>query len=489
MGYNQKSYLDFYFNGKWASDFGLVVVSSGDRLSLQVQPQFTINTMTVPGKDGLINWGTQKTNGNVNFSLATDGITARQFEELKAWLEPGIIGQLVFAELPYKYYSAAIQAPATFSFVPFDTVTTLFGEERKDIWYKGTVNFSFILYDITAYTTTFEEEINPSFIDSTQKAVIKFDENYDEDYYAILVTSLDTTYDYDAVMYTDFDAQDDYVYINDINFLPVIEDWWPSSGIPLQSTLITGSSGSANTDKYIYIANNFRGNNDTMYEPSDTTMSMDIATSGKLYCYNGGTAKALANVIFTKTVTKTRDIDNWTNITFTFDGKTATMGRPRILSDIRYTFDLLDNYSSTSAYMADKAIIQQDLLDNLHGTLKKQIMGILRLTGTGLQWTSLSAARSAISGLVNNKAFTFSINAQKQQCVLNATLDLWSFGLTTATLIEDQLVEENFGDVFNNNYIYISGAKEFVNKLDIQEISVTGGPITNILVYFKYTYA
>ena len=54
-----KEFIDFEFNGKHVSEFGLVVVSDGDRLSLDASPEFEDETSEVSGVDGQLYWGTR----------------------------------------------------------------------------------------------------------------------------------------------------------------------------------------------------------------------------------------------------------------------------------------------------------------------------------------------------------------------------------------------------------------------------------------------
>ena len=47
-----KEFIDFEFNGKHISEFGLVVVSDGDRHSFDASPSFDDETSTVNGVSG-----------------------------------------------------------------------------------------------------------------------------------------------------------------------------------------------------------------------------------------------------------------------------------------------------------------------------------------------------------------------------------------------------------------------------------------------------
>ena len=54
-----REYIDIKFGDKWASEFNLVVVSSGDRYTPPTYGNINSNTSTVMGKRGVYKWETQ----------------------------------------------------------------------------------------------------------------------------------------------------------------------------------------------------------------------------------------------------------------------------------------------------------------------------------------------------------------------------------------------------------------------------------------------
>ena len=88
-----KEYIDFSFAGRHISEFGLVAASSGDRYSFKGSPEFQDETSTVNGVWGQYYWGTNFKTITYEYSLATDGMTERQFDEFKRLFQPGKYGQ------------------------------------------------------------------------------------------------------------------------------------------------------------------------------------------------------------------------------------------------------------------------------------------------------------------------------------------------------------------------------------------------------------
>ena len=431
MGYAQQEFLDFFFNEHWLSEFGMVVVSNGDRLPIVLQPQFENQTTTILGKDSSLYWGTQKTSRSFDIVVASEGMTSRQVESFKRWLQPGNLSSLIFSQTPYKNCLALVGAQTTLSCIPFATTTTKGNYTVEDTLYKGDATINFVTYDVYDYIVDPTEDCN----------------------FAVLDNITDSEH-----------------------FEPPF--WWIQSGIPLQTEL--PESG------LIFLGNGYRGNSTKIELPGDLSSAF-INVDGTLLAFNAGSIDANTNLMFNRVINIVRDVESWIDITFISNNKVATINQPRILKDIKYTLALLSGYNDTT-FAADRVLIQKDLMDNLDGVLKRQIIGILRLTGVGMQWQTLNEGITAIENLVSGKVFTFSLNGLKQQCILHVTTGLWSFGTTAATLVPDQLVEENFGDVFSGSYIQIAGTLD-PSTFTTQSIVVTGGPINNIYINYKYTYA
>ena len=148
-----KEFIDFEFNGKHVSEFGLVVVSDGDRLSLDASPEFEDETSEVSGVDGQLYWGTRYKTRRSEYKLATDGITEQQLNDFKKHFQPGQYGKLIEDERPYRYCYCRIDAVSNFSFIPFKKKTRVMGYDIEVNEYKGEATLSFVQDDPRIYST------------------------------------------------------------------------------------------------------------------------------------------------------------------------------------------------------------------------------------------------------------------------------------------------------------------------------------------------
>lgn len=139
----EKEFIDFSFNGKHISEFGLVAVSDGDRLSLDASPSFSDETSTVNGLSGQYYWGTTFDAGKKTFKLATDGMTEKQVAAFKKHFLPGHYGKLVLDEKLGRYCYARVSSVSTISFIPFQETIIVAGGPLTTNIYKGESSLTF----------------------------------------------------------------------------------------------------------------------------------------------------------------------------------------------------------------------------------------------------------------------------------------------------------------------------------------------------------
>ena len=147
-----KSFISFTYDGKAIEEFGMAVVSSGDRLSTSLQQNFTNTITNISGKNGSLYWGTDITGLTINFNLATGGMTSRQLLNLKSHFKPGKIAPLVLIEHEYCYAYAIVSSATSFNFIPFDAIVKINGVEYNDTIYKGDATLSFYIPDGLFYS-------------------------------------------------------------------------------------------------------------------------------------------------------------------------------------------------------------------------------------------------------------------------------------------------------------------------------------------------
>lgn len=149
-----KEYIDIKFGDKWASEFNLVVVSTGDRYTPPVYGSINSNTSTVAGKRGVYKWKTQYNEKIFTVNIAYDNLSVRDISKIKAWLNPSKIQKLTFSDEPHIFYYACLNTDPKFEYLPF-----LEGEKQVDGKtvvkgvYKGELTLEFNAIDGVGYST------------------------------------------------------------------------------------------------------------------------------------------------------------------------------------------------------------------------------------------------------------------------------------------------------------------------------------------------
>lgn len=138
-----KEFIDFEFDGKNITDFGLVVTFGGDRLSVSASPKFEDETSTVNGVPGQLYWGTRYGVLEQTFTLATDGMTEQQLQAFKAHFQPGKYGKFVEPQYPGRYSYCRISDIGSFEVVPFRVESTFMGQKLMINEYKGDITITF----------------------------------------------------------------------------------------------------------------------------------------------------------------------------------------------------------------------------------------------------------------------------------------------------------------------------------------------------------
>lgn len=132
-----KEYIDFSFAGRHISEFGLVAASSGDRYQFPGSPEFKDEISEVNGAWGQYYWGTNFKTRTYTYSLVTDGMTERQFEEFKRHFRPGHYGQFYEDAWFDRYCYVRIKNVVDFTFIPFQEMIEIAGVKFPSRIYKG----------------------------------------------------------------------------------------------------------------------------------------------------------------------------------------------------------------------------------------------------------------------------------------------------------------------------------------------------------------
>lgn len=146
--YMDRSFISFSFGGKWIEDFNLIAITSGNRLQKSLYGNFEDITTSYDIIDGQFYWGTHFINNQIEFTLATDGITQIQLEEFKHWFAPGVSRELILAEHPNRSINVRLAQSPILSVIPFEQKTTVkinrLDYETSITLYKGEITLYFI---------------------------------------------------------------------------------------------------------------------------------------------------------------------------------------------------------------------------------------------------------------------------------------------------------------------------------------------------------
>lgn len=137
-------FIGFTFNGRHSSEFNIYSVSEGSRYQDVLVPNPIDYTEQVPGGVGQYYFGSDMDIKEFPLSIAYDKLTETQVRELRNWLAPDAVGELIFDERPYKTYTGKISTSPSLSFICFDSYNKESG--RKERIYKGEGSINFVCY-------------------------------------------------------------------------------------------------------------------------------------------------------------------------------------------------------------------------------------------------------------------------------------------------------------------------------------------------------
>lgn len=149
-------FIGFSFNGRHSSEFNIFSVSNGSRYQDSLIPSSSDYTEKIPGGVGQYYFGTDTDIKEFPLEIAYDSVTEKQIREIRNWLSPNTIGELIFDERPYKTYIAKISDQPSLSFICFEEDTE--SKDTKRI-YKGEGSINFVCYYPYAKTSEEKKEL------------------------------------------------------------------------------------------------------------------------------------------------------------------------------------------------------------------------------------------------------------------------------------------------------------------------------------------
>lgn len=139
----EKEFVDFEFDGRHVSEFGLVASFGGDRLALAAFPEFEDETSEINGATGQLYWGTRFKTLKKTYTLVTDGITEEQLNAFRSHFAPGKYGKFVEDHLIHRYSYCRVSEAANFEVIPFRKEIEVMGYKFLTNEYKGEIQITF----------------------------------------------------------------------------------------------------------------------------------------------------------------------------------------------------------------------------------------------------------------------------------------------------------------------------------------------------------
>lgn len=135
-------FTGFTFNNQHSLDFGIYRVSDGSRYQDSLIPTSSDYTTDIQGGEGTFYWGSNFKSKPIVLNIAFDNVTELQLRRMRQWLSCSNPANLIFDELPYKYYTGKISGEPQFSYVCFNEPR----DGKMTRIYKGEGTFNFICY-------------------------------------------------------------------------------------------------------------------------------------------------------------------------------------------------------------------------------------------------------------------------------------------------------------------------------------------------------
>lgn len=171
----EKEFIDFSFDGKYISEFGMVVVSDGDRHPFQGSPSFENETTKINGAVGQLFWGVKIDSLKRTYKLATDGMTEKQVNAFKHHFRPGKYGKFIEDKLMHRYSYCRIAEAVDFQVLPFRKTIRFLGKPLEINEYKGEITITFEWDKPYSYSTMNyiedAEEITEEMYENAARAV------------------------------------------------------------------------------------------------------------------------------------------------------------------------------------------------------------------------------------------------------------------------------------------------------------------------------
>lgn len=150
-------FIGFSFNERHSSEFNIYPVSDGSRYQDSLVPSPIDYSEQITGGIGSYYFGSDMDVKEFPLSIAYDNLSEKQIREMRKWLAPDSVGELIFDERPYKSYTAKINGSPTLSFICFDRFNN--ETQKNERVYKGEGEINFICYYPLAEVSSEKKEL------------------------------------------------------------------------------------------------------------------------------------------------------------------------------------------------------------------------------------------------------------------------------------------------------------------------------------------
>ena len=149
----------FKFGDYHSSQFGLIRVSNGSRYNEYLLPTLKNTTTDVPGMEGTLYFGTQKTTRSFQVDMAFDSLTEEDIRDIREWLTGA--HSLIFDERPYIQYMCILNSAPQLKYLTF--------EENGERIYKGELSVNFVSYLPYGYSIDEKKFIDDFFAENFEE--------------------------------------------------------------------------------------------------------------------------------------------------------------------------------------------------------------------------------------------------------------------------------------------------------------------------------
>lgn len=199
-------FIAFSFDGKHSyEDFGIYRISDGSRYNENLTPALTNKIIDIPSGDGQYFFKSNHKNKTFNISFAFDKITEAKLIAIKRWLSGTKLGNLWFAEAPYKVYTVKVSGTPNIKYIPFEEYNDSGELERV---YKGEGTVQFIAYYPYARTPDFIELQDGTKLPGNYHQSYKYFSNYQQ-IKSVLPNYTNDTFSYGDLPFTFIAKLDD----------------------------------------------------------------------------------------------------------------------------------------------------------------------------------------------------------------------------------------------------------------------------------------